>query len=84
MKTMTMVSAPWCRPCATMKPIAREMCAKLGIPFDILDCEDDMAKVGEMNIGSVPTFIIFQGGKETFRWEGSLNPKKLEELLVGG
>jgi thioredoxin 1 len=67
-----MVSAPWCGPCKDMYPILTEMRKQGYIVYfyDIEKFEDIDAKY---DVESVPTFIVFDNGKEVARNVGTVD-----------
>lgn len=71
-------TASWCGPCQALKPIVDELYknskySKIEIVRVDLDANQSVAS--QYSISSVPTFVFFQGGKETDRVTGFLAPK---------
>jgi thioredoxin 1 len=56
--------AEWCGPCKKMLPILEEIDAE-NDSFDIgkLNVDDNPVKSQQFNISSIPTMILFKGGK---------------------
>ncbi len=76
--------AVWCGPCQMMLPVVEQL-AK--------DVDAKKAKVAKINVDeqpelaekygvmSIPTFILFKGGKEVERLAGSQSKDKLLQIL---
>jgi thioredoxin 2 len=75
--------APWCGPCIAMAPFyeatARELEPKLR--FAKLNTEDEPAPATRFNIRSIPTLIVFRGGKEIARHSGAMDSSQLKRWL---
>ena len=75
--------APWCGPCIAMAPFfeatARQMEPKLR--FAKLNTQDEPAPAGRFNIRSIPTMIVFRGGKEVARQSGSMDGGAMSRWL---
>jgi len=75
--------APWCGPCLAMAPFfekaARQLEPKLR--FAKLDTEDHPAPAAKFNIRSIPTMIVFRGGKEIARHSGAMDGAALTRWL---
>jgi thioredoxin 2 len=75
--------APWCGPCLAMAPFfektARQLEPKLR--FAKLDTEDNPAPAARFNIRSIPTMIVFRGGKEISRQSGAMDGAALTRWL---
>jgi thioredoxin 2 len=66
--------APWCGPCRVMGPQFAEAAAKLEprVRLAKVNTEAEQALAGEFAIRSIPTMILFKGGREIARQSGSL------------
>jgi len=75
--------APWCGPCVAMAPFfeatAKELEPKLR--FAKLNTQDEPAPANRFNIRSIPTLIVFRGGKEIARQSGSMDSSRLSRWL---
>jgi thioredoxin 2 len=75
--------APWCGPCVAMAPYfeaaARELEPKLR--FAKLNTQDEPAPASRFNIRSIPTLIVFRGGKEIARQSGATDTRQLARWL---
>jgi len=66
--------APWCGPCHAMAPEFERAAGELGAEARFLklntDAEPEFA--GELGIRSIPTMILFRGGREIARRSGAM------------
>ena len=79
--------AEWCGPCKMIAPILDELSIELESSLKIvkINADDNTSLIAEFSIRSIPTMIIFVGGKELKRITGA-KPKpallvELEEVL---
>jgi len=66
--------APWCGPCLSMAPAFEEAAAKLepGVRLAKLNTEEEQMTGAQYGIRSIPTMILFRGGKEIARQSGAM------------
>ncbi|HET7757808.1 MAG TPA: thioredoxin TrxC [Steroidobacteraceae bacterium] len=66
--------APWCGPCRMMAPHYAQAAAELEprVRLAKLNTEADPAVAGQFDIRSIPTLILFKGGREIARQSGAL------------
>ncbi len=71
--------ATWCPHCQHMEPIMaeleKELAGKVKIYRYDIDQHQECAK--EAGVESIPTFIVFKDGKETYRHTGELTADQL-------
>lgn len=75
--------APWCGPCRSFAPTF-ELAAQHEEPeirFAKLNTEQEQEAAGRWNIRSIPTLILFKGGKEVNRVSGALSSKQLAQWI---
>jgi thioredoxin 2 len=76
--------APWCGPCLAMAPFfaatARQM--EPALRFAKLNTEDEPAPASRFNIRSIPTLILFRGGRESARQSGAMDVAGLTRWLT--
>lgn len=67
--------AAWCGPCKMMAPAYAQAAASLEprVRFAKLDTEREQGIAGQFNIRSIPTLILFKGGREIARQSGAMN-----------
>lgn len=75
--------APWCGPCRTMAPVYAQVAGRYGTRarFAKLDTEAHAATAGRYAIRSIPTLVLFHGGREVDRISGALTAPQLEAWL---
>lgn len=75
--------APWCGPCQTFGPIFNQATAQLepNARFAKLNTEANPSIAQRWNIRSIPTLILFKGGREMARVSGALPLKQLNQWL---
>lgn len=73
--------ATWCGPCKRQAPIVEEL-AEEGYAVGKVDVDGEPALARQFDIMSIPTLLVFRGGKEVKRLVG-LTPKNvLKDLLA--
>lgn len=73
------IGAEWCPPCKKMAPLVEELAKEYVVIY--VDGGSQTQLVKELNIGSFPTFISFQDGKEFKRITGVCSKEDLKKLL---
>ena len=75
--------APWCGPCLAMAPHFEAAARQLEPRFRFakLDTESEPATAGRFNIRSIPTLIVFHGGREIGRHSGAMDSSSLARWL---
>jgi len=65
--------APWCGPCRAMAPILDRVASEMNTRIQVgkLNTDENQDIAGRLGIRSIPTLILFQGGKEIARRTGS-------------
>lgn len=73
--------APWCGPCKMLGPVFEEAAQKLeGKALLAKVCVDDEAELArEYSVMSIPTIVVFKGGKESERSVGYI---ELDEIIA--
>jgi thioredoxin 2 len=66
--------AEWCGPCKMMGPEFEKAAKALEpqVRFAKLDTEEAQQSAAKLNIRSIPTMILFQGGREVARQSGAM------------
>ena len=72
--------APWCGPCKIMAPVFEQAAAQLepGVRLSKVNTQEEHGIAAQFSIQSIPTLVIFKGGKEAARQSGALD---LDSLL---
>ena len=76
-------SAVWCGPCKVLAPIVERLADeyKGKVKVGKLDIDDSPGVASKFGIRSVPTVLVFKGGKESGRHVGVTNKDTLLKLL---
>lgn len=71
--------APWCGPCKIMAPVFSQVADrfKAQVRFAKVNTEDQPLLASQFNIRSIPTVVLFEGGRETDRQAGALDARSL-------
>lgn len=76
--------ATWCAPCLAIAPhveaIANEMAGKVGVGK--VNIDDNPGVAGKFGVRSIPTLILFKGGKPVDQIVGAVPKRKLEEMIA--
>jgi thioredoxin 2 len=77
--------APWCGPCKMMGPAFREAAKILGSGVRMLkiNTEQEQGMAAEYGIRSIPTLILFVGGREVDRLSGAVSARDLVQWVRG-
>ncbi|MDO8469363.1 MAG: thioredoxin [Candidatus Peribacter sp.] len=75
--------APWCGPCKMMAPIVDELATEYEGKVKIvkLNVDENPETPGQFNIMSIPTFILFQGGKPVSSFIGAKPKESVKQEL---
>jgi thioredoxin 2 len=74
--------ADWCGPCKMMAPHFAQAAAQQPlIRFAKLDTEANRQTASAYNIRSIPTLMLFQGGREVARQAGAMSAADLQRWL---
>lgn len=75
--------AEWCGPCKFMAPIFEQVASELepNVRFAKLNTETAPAVASQFGIRSIPTLILFNGGKESARQSGALDAGSLKHFI---
>ena len=67
--------APWCGPCRSMAPQYAEAASDLEPQVRLAKLNTDTAQIlaGELAIRSIPSLIMFKGGREIARQSGAIS-----------
>ena len=75
--------ATWCPPCKMLAPVFEELAGEYEgkVKFAKLDTDEVRAVAQKYSIMSIPTLIVFKGGKEVERMVGALPKEALKEKI---
>lgn len=76
--------APWCGPCQSFAPVFEQLAAQSEpyLRFAKLNTEAVQSVAQDWGIRSIPTLILFKGGKEVQRVSGAMSLPQLKQWLV--
>lgn len=71
--------APWCGPCRTMAPAFAKAVAMLEpyVRLAKVDTEQEQELAARYRIRSIPTLVLFKGGREIVRQSGAMSEHDL-------
>lgn len=72
--------ATWCGPCMRQAPVVEELAAE-GYSVGKVDVDQQPALAQQYGVMSIPTLIVFKGGKEVSRLVGLTSKNDLIRLL---
>lgn len=75
--------AEWCPPCVKMEPVLAAVKKDATLKFDLIkiDAGIHTELMKGMNIESIPVFIVYKNGKETWRKQGLVSQEELSAQL---
>jgi len=75
--------APWCGPCKSFAPIYSNFARNAEPKLRLLkiDTEANQAAAAQYGIRSIPTLMLFMGGKELARVSGAMNETQLQQWV---
>ena len=78
--------APWCGPCRMLAPVLEAFTGEQGDSVLVVKVNVDVAKrtAAAYQISSIPTLIMFSGGKEHARHVGSMSAAQMREFVRVG
>ena len=75
--------ATWCGPCLAIAPhvesVANDMVGKVSVGK--LNIDDNPGVAGKFGVRSIPTLILFKGGKPVDQLVGAVPKAKLEDFV---
>jgi thioredoxin 1 len=74
-------TADWCNPCKKVKPIVEELNRDSAVKFQFIDVDQEMDMAKNMNVRSVPTFVVIENGSEVKRAVGAQTREQLQGLM---
>ena len=75
--------AEWCGPCRAMSPVLDRLAAERRTQLQVgkVNTDENQQLAGQLGIRSIPTLILFKGGKEVARRSGSSDLNSLSRWV---
>lgn len=75
--------APWCGPCRMMAPAYEEAARRLEprVRFAKLNTDESPGTAAQYGIRSIPTLIVFKGGREVARQSGAMSVAQIVQWI---
>jgi rhodanese-related sulfurtransferase len=75
--------AEWCPPCKKMEPVLQQLQKELMGKFKLVKVDGgiDINVMRSQKVETLPVFIIYKNGKETWRKQGVVEPSELKANL---
>jgi len=75
--------APWCGPCRTMAPVFAQVAGALRGRAQLVkvNTEAEPQLASQYAIRSIPTLVVFRGGRELDRMSGALDARSLSAWI---
>lgn len=75
--------AEWCQPCLMVDPVVEELSEEFGdrIKFGKMNVDENIQVPGNFGIMSIPTLIVFKGGKPDKTFVGVQGKDTLKQAL---
>jgi thioredoxin 2 len=75
--------APWCGPCRAMAPVLDRVAAERRTRLQVgkLNTDENQDIAGRLGIRSIPTLILYQGGREIARRSGASDFNSLAQWI---
>jgi len=75
--------APWCGPCRAMAPVFEQAAGRVepAARFAKVNTDDAQDIAARYGIRSIPTLMVFKGGRETARQPGAMNAGAFDRWL---
>ena len=75
--------APWCAPCRAMAPAFEAVARRIEPQARLIkvNTEEAQALAGRYGIRSIPTLVVFRGGREVARTLGAMDAAALENWI---
>ena len=75
--------APWCGPCKMMAPQYAQAATELepSVRLAKLNTDEAQGIAGELGIRSIPTLIVFKGGREVARQSGAIRTPDIVRFI---
>lgn len=75
--------APWCGPCRMIAPVLDELASELAgrVRIAKLNVDDNPATAARFKVNSIPSLLVFKGGREVDRLVGVQSKAEIKRRL---
>lgn len=75
--------ADWCGPCKAMSPVIQQVAGEFSGKLKVLkvNIDTNQAAAAQYRVQGVPTFILFQEGKQVWRQSGAMPANHLSQII---
>lgn len=75
--------AKWCAPCKAMEPVLDSLAKDRSLQFELIriDADANSEIIKEMDVTSIPVFIIYKNGKQVWRHTGLAKMEEIKKFL---
>lgn len=74
--------ATWCPPCKALSPVLEKLSKEIkAITFVKINVDDHMLSASRLDVGSLPTLVLFRDGEEIKRHLGAMPEPLLRTWL---
>ena len=79
-------TASWCGPCRAIAPLLDQVQSERGADIAVykLDIDENPDTPNQFGVQSIPTLLLFHGGKLVNRHVGALSKLKLDQFVASG
>ena len=76
--------APWCGPCRMIAPAIEQLAAEMAgrVRFAKLNIDDNQQTAARFRVDSIPTLLVFKGGKVVDRLVGLMPKEQIAQRLA--
>ncbi|MEU3218542.1 thioredoxin [Streptomyces sp. NPDC006971] len=76
--------ATWCHPCRMVSPIVEQLATEQSGHLDVVkvDLDEEPGLAARLGITSVPSFVVYTGGRPAGSWVGAAPKHVLEKKLT--
>ncbi|ULQ57483.1 thioredoxin domain-containing protein [Flavihumibacter rivuli] len=75
--------AEWCPPCRKMEPVLKQLQSDLAGKFTLVKIDGGVhtTLMNQLNVGSLPHFLVYKKGQQTFSKQGIMSLDELKKAL---
>lgn len=75
--------APWCAPCRALTPTVEALATDFAgkVKVGKMNIDENPSTAGSLGVRSIPTLVMFKGGRPVDQVVGAVAKSKLEEMM---